>query len=407
MKNVFLLVLLFSFQVVQAEKIIFNDDINNSADITGDAQINFQTGDISVTTDGDYTIIDNTNEPVILGFYPSDYDVGIGTSITVNWTVAYAASCSATTTSGATTWAGVKSSATGNNSESSVTVTQLPATLRMECSNAGGAPVARTFTITQQSTGGGGSPTIEFFTVDNQSTSAVVNAPGTATIDWDTQNVSSCTATSTGNVTNWAGSVGTSGPRTVTFSGNTTVTLTCDSTVNRSVAVTYNENSSCTNSVFPSGLSRVSETYAENNDNAPFGTSTNVDFELSLNTNQFATLSGVQVPSNFRRRIGLVSPPTQQFIDQGTISVSECPGDFTVSGAACIINVTNNSEFRISSRPADASDSRYCVLDPTKTYWFNYVTSPDPYNQPPTCQGGGTRCTFFYKENALAGPQPQ
>ncbi|MFC3193135.1 hypothetical protein ACFODZ_02660 [Marinicella sediminis] len=401
MKNVYTILLLLSAMTVHAEKIIFNDDITNSADITGDAEIDFVNGDIRVTTLGDYSIIDNEDEPVILGFYPSDFDIAIGGSISVNWTVAFASSCTAQTTSGASTWSGNKTSVNGSHSQSGVTVTQLPAQLRLECFNAGGASQVRTISLTQQSTGGGGgSPVINFFTVDNQSNSAVVSPPGTATIAWDADNVTSCTAGSSPTVTGWTGSKNASGSQQVTFSQDATVTLTCG-TASRNVNVDFNENSSCSSSVYPPGLNRVSGTYAEYNDGLNFGEDTNVTFELSINNDQFAALSGVNMNSNTRRRITFTAPPTQQFFDQAMIAVSECPGDFTDSGTVCTRVVTNNSGLFFSTRPADVdSPFNFCVLDPTKTYYFNYVTSPSPYTTAPTCQDG-SRCTFFYSEGVM------
>jgi hypothetical protein len=402
MKNVYLLVLLLCVPAVQAEKIIFNDDPTNSADITGDAQINFQNGDITVTTDGDYTIIDNENEPVILGFYPSDYDIAIGGSINVNWTVAFATSCTASTTSGNTTWSGSKTANTGTNTQSGINVIQLPSTLRMECFNAGGASQVRTFTITEQSGGGGGgSPVINFFRVNNQSNNATVTPPGTATISWDADNISSCSANSTPTVTGWTGSKSATGSQSVTFTQDATVTLTCGTAVS-TVNVDYNENSSCSSSVFPPGLNRLDDPYTDYNDGFAFGASTNASFELSINTDQFATLSGVSLPSNFRRRLQFVPPPTQTFFEEATMSISECPGDFTDGGALCKWTVFNNSSIRFSTFASDVgSPFNYCVLDPSKTYYLNYVTSPDPYVTAPACESGN-RCTFFYSENAVS-----
>jgi len=402
MKNVCLILLLISVQAVNAEKIIFSNN-NDEANITGDAEINFQTGDITVTTDGDYSIIDNTNETVILGFYPSDYDIAIGGSITVNWTVAFASTCVADTISGVSTWNGGKTAANGSHSQSGVSVSQLPATLRLQCSNAGGATETRTIGLTQQSTGGGGGsdPVINFFTVDNQANNAVVSPPGTATIRWEAENVSSCTASANPALAGWSGAKTISGQQQVTFSQDGSVSITCGTAGTRTVNVDFNENSSCSTSVYPPGLTRLNGTYQQFNDGSDFGTDTDASFELSIQTSQFAALSGVTMPTNLRRRIVLTDPPTQQFMTQGMIAVSECPGDFTDSGATCKIIVDNNSTVFFSTRPADVSSPLdFCVLDPAKTYYFNYVTTPSPYTTLPTCQSG-TTCTFFYGEAVL------
>jgi hypothetical protein len=281
-------------------------------------------------------------------------------------------------------------------------VSQLPATLQLSCTNAGGATETRTIGLTEQSGGGGGggggSPVINFFTVDNQSPSAVVAPPGTATIAWDADNVSSCTASANPALAGWNGSKSATGSQQVTFSQDGSVSISCGAAGSRTVNVDFNENSSCSTSVYPPGLTRLSGTYEQYNDQSSFGTDTDASFELSIQTSQFAALSGVTLQSNFRRRIVFTDPPTQQLMSQGMIAVSECPGD---SGALCKFVVDNNSTVFFSTRPEDVnSPLNYCVMDPTKTYYFNYVTSPSPYTTQPSCQSG-TTCTFFYGEAVL------
>jgi hypothetical protein len=401
MKNVYLILLLMALNAANAEKLIFNNN-GEEVDITGDAQINFQTGDISVTTVGDFSIID-ANTPVILGFYPSDYDITIGSSITVNWSVAFANTCTASTQQGNTTWSGSKTSDNGSYSQSGVSVTQLPATIRLTCSNNAGSEVKDIVLTEQTGGGGGGSPTINFFRVGGQSNNATVTPPGLATISWDADNVSSCTASATPAVTGWSGTQAASGSRQATFTQDAVVTLTC-STATRNVNVTYNENSSCDSSVYPSGLNRVNSTYAENNDNFNFGESTNATFLLDVGNSQFATLSNFSYPqSNARRRVVFAPAPTNHnLMDVSTISVSECPGDFTNGGATCLFeNVHNQSTLFFSTRSSDIG-SAFCVLDPAKTYYINYVTSPAPYSISPSCASAGDQvCAFFYSESAL------
>ena len=188
---------------------------------------------------------------------------------------------------------------------------------------------------------------------------------------------------------------------------DTTLTVTCDNPQFAMVSTAlevHMEQSTCSNTIYPPGLSIVTGAYANYNDGFDFGTTTNASFELTLSTNQFAALSGVSLPANFRRRVVLTDPPTQRLIEQATISVSTCPGDFTESGAVCLMVVDNSSNLFFSTRPEDADHPiNFCVLEPDTPYYINYVTSPSPYTNAPNCQGSNS-CTIFYSEAAMAAP---
>ncbi len=404
MKNVIFLLLIMSFQSSLAEKLIFTNN-NEQVDIEGEAQIDFETGDISVTTVGEHLIVDsNENTPVILGFYPSDYDIATGSSITVYWTVAFAESCVASTTSGTSTWSGTKTAANGSYGQGGISVNVLPANLELECQNSSSGTTTKSFLITEQTGGGGGSnPAINNFRVNSQSPTAVVGPSTSATVTWSTTDVNNCSASANPAVPGWSGSVATQGGAgtAVTIDQDTVLTLTCDS-LQRTVSVTYTQNSSCTTSIYPAGLSIVQATYASRNDDQPFGVSTNTSFELDMQNTTFHSLSGFSFPqADSRRRINLVDAPTQRQIDQSTMSISECPGDFSPT-AACVIPISTslpNSVVLFSTKPADNPDF-FCILDPTKTYYANFVNSPDPYNVTPSCAiGSNIACTVFYSEN--------
>ncbi|WP_223787151.1 hypothetical protein [Marinicella meishanensis] len=162
------------------------------------------------------------------------------------------------------------------------------------------------------------------------------------------------------------------------------------------------QNSNCSDVVFPPGLTAVANTYRQINEGFDFGQSTNSTVELTLSNNEFAAISGFFLDqTNFRRRIVFEQAPTNyNLIESATITVSECPGDFT-DNAVCKRTVNNFSNMFFSTNPAD-NPVLYCIMDPTKTYYINYVTTPDPYNEAPYCQNGGdTECTIFYSETSF------
>ncbi len=400
MKNFLTILLLLFVQQSFAEKLIFTNN-NEQVTITGDADINFQTGDISVTTVGEHEIINVNTQPVILGFYPSDYDVAIGANITVNWSVAFAESCTATVPSGNVSWTGSKQSNNGNWNETGVNVSQLPATLQLECENAGNLSTVETIQLTEQTGGGGLNPVIDFLRVNSQSPFATVGPSTSATVSWGTTDVSSCTASATPAVSGWSGTQAASGSTAVTIDENTEITLTCGS-LSSTVTVTYTQNASCTTAIYPAGLNIIQATYESVNDNQPFGASTNTSFLLNMSVTEFHTLSGFSFPqTEARRRVVFADAPTSfRLMGQGTMSVSECPGDFS-NTAVCVIPVHNSKTVLFSTRASDSSAS-FCKLDPTKTYFVNYVHSADPYNVTPTCASSlNQTCAMFYTETEL------
>ena len=395
MKKFFTLLLLFCVLQTYAEKLIFQNN-NEQVDITGFASINNQTGDITVVTVGEHQIINVDNQPVILGFYPSDYDVEIGTNITVNWSVAFADSCVASTTSGVVAWSGNKESNNGNWSQASVNVSQLPATLQLECENAGNGSTTRSFILNEQTTGVITDPAFSSFTVNSQSNSVTVS--GAAAVAWSTTDISSCTASASPAVSGWSGSKNVSGSQNVTFTQDTTISLTCDG-IERSVNVIFSNNTNCP--AMPSGLTRVNQPYSSFNDGFNFGESTNASFELQLRETEFATLSNFsyEVANERKRLVFTDAPPSLGIMGAATISISECPGDFT-SAALCVMEVNNASTVRITTRPQDSTGGLVCKVVPGESYYINYIMSPAPYTSPPNCAAPiNGRCTVFYAES--------
>lgn len=404
MNKLILTTLLFTSTAGYCEKLKFSNN-NEEVEIVGNAQIDFQTGDIVVETVGDHLIVQSEPlEDVILGFYPSDYDVGIGDSITAYWSVANANTCSASVTSGlASNWSGSVSANDGDNSISGITVSQLPATLRLVCDNTLPGNVSKTFQITEQSGGGGGgSPDITYFRVDGFNNSTTVTPPGDATVTWSSTDTTSCTASSTPTIAGWNGSVATTnGSTTINVTENTQLTLTCN-TDSENFSITYSNNSDCSTSVYPPGLTIDNMTYGSINDGFAFGEDTDTDVLIDIQNSHFASVSGFSLAfPNFRRRMDFVTPPTtHKKAIQSTVSISECPGDF--SGTAVCSKVMES--FRSMSFSTNASDNPllYCILDPAKTYYMNVINSPAPYTESPRCQDlSDSRCAVFYTETEL------
>jgi hypothetical protein len=208
----------------------------------------------------------------------------------------------------------------------------------------------------------------------------------------------------------WQGSLtATDGPHIVNLSpleSNTQFTLLCTDAFGQfdihQVDITVTEPSFCSTDVYPDGLFRIDADYAFFNDGFNFGESTNATFLANVHNDNFLTLSDFSFPQvNARRRIIMAPAPTNfNLISQGTISVSECPGDFSET-ATCVFTVSNTTNLFFSTKPSDA-DSFFCLLDPEQTYYINYITTPDPYNEPPECANQNhTSCAFFYAEGIM------
>jgi len=399
MKRIITLMLIIS-TVGHCEKLIFSNN-NEQVDIVGNAQIDFQTGDIVVETNTPHLIIEQP--PVILAFYPDDYDIAQGASVDANWTVVNANKCTASGSLGVgNNWSGTVSSTDGDNVVNNISISQFPSTLSLLCQNTlTGSQVSRSFQINEQTTGTTPTATIDSFTVDGSAGTVTVSSPGTATVAWQSSNATSCTASSSGGgVSNWSGALSADGSKQITVSQNATITLTCG-TASRSISIFYSDNSGCSSTVFPTGLNRVNATYASINDGQPFGVSTTASALITLNLNQFGTYSGFKIPSgvsNFERRIDLVSPPGgSNEINQATITVSECPGDFTAA-AACT-RVTGQFDTWRFTTDTGANTNFFCIMDPNKTYYFNVIMSDAPYTNSPSCKTSSSNCSIFYKES--------
>ncbi len=141
--------------------------------------------------------------------------VNVGGSATLSWSTSNATSCSA---SGG--WSGTKST------QGSQTIASLN--------------VATTFTLSCTGAGGSGSDSVSVqvavppppAVVNLTATPANINTGQSSTLNWTTQNATSCAASGA-----WSGAKATSGQQTVTPTANATYTLACNGT-SRSVNVT-------------------------------------------------------------------------------------------------------------------------------------------------------------------------
>lgn len=257
-----------------------------------------------------------------------------------------------------------------------------------------------TDTATTSGQGSADGPSIDMFLADGQAGAVEVFSPGNVTVTWQASGVSSCTASAEPAVEGWSGAQPLSGELDLVVDQDTVLALNCDALV-ETLDITYTLQ--CDASVHPPGLTMVEDVYANINDGFPFGESTNASFLLNIWNTQFVSLSDFSLPTaETSRRIVFVDAPTSHnHFNTGTVSISECPGDFSET-ATCVLPVHNNATLFISTRTEDPFDGQptFCRLDPRRTYYINYVTSPDPFNEPPSCNDADDdNCAMFYSES--------
>ncbi len=401
--NVFILLLLCTN--TYAGKLIFSNN-NEQVDITGDVTIDNQQGNVTVTTaGGDYLIVGD-DQPVILGFYPDDYEIVNGSTIQANWTVVNADDCVATTPSGSSSWSGPKASIDGNNQEAGVSINQLPSTLSLACSNSNGS-VTKSFQIVAQPVTSTGNPSIDTFTVNSQPAFVTVSSENNiANFEWSASDVSSCTASASPALAGWNGTKAITGSENIAITQTTTVTLTCDSVAPRNITINYSVGGdpNCAGVQFPTlSPNKVEMTYAEANDGFNFGESTGATLVESFRKDQFLALSGFFTnETNYRRRIDNFTAPTNQRPAYGIYySVSECAGDFSPSATCQGLMVPNVTSLFFSTRASDIGNATYCNLEVGKIYYLNFVHDVDPNdngNQPRCAFPSDQSCAIFTSE---------
>lgn len=399
---------------INAEKLIFSKN-NEEIDITGDVIIDNTDGNITVTTSGDDTyLIVNEDRPVILGFYPDSYEaeIGTGNGVGVTWVVANADSCTANTVGqNSSDWTGSKSADDGKNPQApeSVTFTSLPSTLELECSNAFNS-VTEDFTVTVKDQVVS-NPTINFFRV-NGSSSPNANLTGngaTATISWSTTDVNNCNASSSTNLTGWNSStnIGTTGiTAALPISESTVVTLTCDSLppLNININFTPEGNPECNSVTLPPLLTSepAKITYTELNQGNPFGTSNDTNARFDFSVNRYLQISGFSTDkTDFYRIIQHATAPAGSNTSWvQSISISECPGDFTAS-ATCVFLASpgGQTQNRITTNQNETNPN-ICKIQPNTTYYMNVIHDQFPFDATPgRCANQAQQtCALFFTE---------
>ena len=160
----------------------------------------------------------------------------------------------------------------------------------------------------------------------------------------------------------------------------------------------------CAAVTIPAGLTVTNGVYRDYNGQADFGTSTNTTFLANLSTSEILSLADFTMSTpNFRRRFVFSDAPSNyNLMGDATVSISLCPGDFTAT-ASCVMPVNNLTTLFFSNRPEDEnSPTPYCILDSSRSYFYNLIMSPDPMNVAPECENpANTSCAAFGSEAVL------
>jgi len=412
-----LLLLLLAFTTqAQNKKLIFNN--GQETDIQGNATININTGDITVQPVNNKLIVDEpASQKAIIGFYPSQYAIDQGDQIDVNWAVSFTdnTNCSASVTQGTALWSGNKNAGPGSYVQPNVTVTQLPATLRLTCNNYNGGSSYQDFQLVQAETGGGTptNPVINTFQLTNYpGVNPTIPNSGNYTIEWSVSNLtdtqSGCTASNTAlNPGGWAGTRGSSGSESIFIDGAPVLRLTCSnpggSNVQKAITITNSGgggNPSCNNAWLPPALTAVNFNYTDTyvgglpqppavpNQNGfgnPFNDISNTSKSM-INyidpESQYITISGMTVPSSpVDRKFTFNTSPGYGKTNLSTVSISECQGDFNPSTARCIMPLSTTGSLNLSNRTEVANSGwgaqdNFCHLEPGATYYINFVFAP-------------------------------
>ncbi len=228
---------------------------------------------------------------------------------------------------------------------------------------------------------------------------------GTSTISW-TLSGSASTCTKSGD---WSGTITggdvTDGTHTfdvTNITANSTYGLQCSNNIGSSslltTTVTLSSSANCVTQPPLSTLSEdftiISQTFGgptvydgtykdfqqiQNPIDWPgnFGDSIN----LSLSQNEYLSASFITNSNSDQGTFQLATPGNAQGPgSQGTIVISECPGDFTthINQATCLRQVGTSGSFRWATDPA--AGSNYCKLEKNTLYYLNIVHSLTPEN---------------------------
>ncbi len=415
-----LLILSFGAQS-QNKKLVFSN--GQQTDIQGNATIDINTGDITVQPVGNKLIVDEpANQKAIIGFYPSEYAIKPNDTIDVNWAVAFTdgSNCTASVTQGAALWSGNKNAGPGVYVQPNVTVTQLPATLRLTCTDYNGGSSFQEFELVEDNSGGTTptNPVINTFQLSAYpGANPTIPNDGNYNIQWNVSNLTgSCTATSTAlNHGGWTGTITNAvGSRNITIEGEPVLRLTCSNggaQVQSTITVS-NSNSggggnppaNCSQvdiwnppgltattwdytDPYQGGLTIPRATPGQNGFGAPFYHPDNTTRQMINHINpeqRFITIENMQVPNqDLDIKFSFTGSPGWGEQGPTTFSVSECPGNFNPSTARCVGQIFANNVL-LSTRNAVANSywgnqPSFCHLEKGKNYYINFVFS-QPYD---------------------------
>ncbi|MFK8003800.1 MAG: hypothetical protein AB8H86_29830 [Polyangiales bacterium] len=142
--------------------------------------------------------------------------------------------------------------------------------------------------------------------------------------------------------------------------------------------------------------------YTELNEGHPFGTSNDTNARATFHIGASAEISGFSTPQeNFYRILGFVpSPSSLNASHIVTVSISECPGDFT-STATCVVQVSpmGFSQLRVTTNQSETNPT-VCVIEANKVYYLNMIHDRFPFDDiPGRCSNESNQtCTVFFSE---------
>jgi hypothetical protein len=415
-----LMLIILSFGVQsQNKKLVFSN--GQQTDIQGNATIDINSGNITVQPIGNKLIVDEpASQKAIIGFYPSEYAIDQGDSIDVNWAVAYTdnTNCSASVTQGSASWSGNKNAGPGIYVQPNVTVSQLPATLRLTCNDYNGGSSFQEFEIVQDQSGGTTSnPTINTFQLTAYpGANPTIPNDGNYNIQWNVSNLTgSCTATSTAfNNGGWTGTISNAtGNKNIFIEGEPVLRLICSNggtQVQRAITVSNTggsggggtpPNCSQVDVWTPPGLTATTWDYTDtyqggltipraipgqNGFGAPFYHPQNTAKQMINHINpeqKYIVIENVQVPNeDLDIKFSFTGSPGWGEQGPTTFSMSECPGNFNPSTARCVGQIYANNVL-LSTRASVAnimgSTPSFCHLEKGKKYYLNFVFS-QPYD---------------------------
>lgn len=161
---------------------------------------------------------------------------------------------------------------------------------------------------------------------------------------------------------------------------------------------------SCEHVQSPSNLQGppVEIDYTLLNDGFPFGTSNDTNAIANFRVDQYLEISDLRTDQeNFRRKLQFYPTPSNLNSPYVlTMSISECPGDFTVT-AVCTrsIVVTTFPQVRVSTYPNDDPNT-FCLIETNKSYYLNFIHDQFPFDGAPGRCGftSNNECAVFFNE---------